>query len=121
VVVSWHAKKQEAYLPENEMLLDDSLNGFIRPHITIQNLTGELHYILNIDHKPLLTSYPSISSLKAVIGSLASCNVNVAQSRNNESTTVHHIYSSRVKLANKILINFDIRSLLKMLLWARIA
>jgi len=26
---------QEAYLPENEMLLDDSLDGFIRPHITI--------------------------------------------------------------------------------------
>ena len=26
---------QEAYLPENEMLLDDSLDGFIRPYITI--------------------------------------------------------------------------------------
>jgi hypothetical protein len=30
---------QEAYLPENEVFLDDSLNGFIRPYITIQNLT----------------------------------------------------------------------------------
>jgi hypothetical protein len=25
----------EVYLPENEMFLDDSLDGFIRPHITI--------------------------------------------------------------------------------------
>jgi len=72
-------ENQEVYLPENEMFLDDSLDGFIRPHITIQNLTRELHYILHIDHKPLLTGYPSISSLKALCGSLAPCNVNVAQ------------------------------------------
>lgn len=54
------------YLQKDKVLLDNLLNAWITPEITVQHLTGKHSSFLNIDHEPLCFVLGNISALELI-------------------------------------------------------
>ena len=48
-----HGTDEDSDLPENEVVSDDVLDGFVRPGISIQLVACEFGVVLDIDHQRL--------------------------------------------------------------------